>query len=56
MKSDLHSCEVTLAVAKKTQKKIWGFNRILTHNLCDTSVMPYQLSYEAFLEAGQERV
>ena len=40
---DLRSCEVT----NKAQKKFWGSNRIQTHDLCDTSVMLYQLRYEA---------
>ena len=40
----------------KTQKKFWGSNRIWTHDLHDTGVMLYQLSYEASLEAGQEGV
>ena len=31
--SDLHSCEATLAVAKKAQKKFWSFNRIWIHDL-----------------------
>ena len=42
--------------ANKAQKKVWGSNKIQTHDLCDTSVMLYQLSYEAALEAGQVRV
>ena len=50
--SDLH----TKAVAKKAQKKFWGFNGIRTHDICDTSAMLYRLSYEALLEAGQVRV
>ena len=54
--SDLHTYEATKAVAKKTQKKFWGFNGIQTHNLHDTGAMLYRLSYEALLEAGQVRV
>ena len=38
----------------KAQKK--GFNGIWTHDLHDTGAMLYQLSYEALLEACQERV
>ena len=34
---------------KVKKKKLWGFNGIQTHDLCDTSVMLYQLSYEASL-------
>ena len=45
-----------LAVTNKAQKKFWGFNGIQTHDLCDTGVMLYQLSYEASWEAGQVRV
>ena len=48
IESDPHSYEATKAVAKK------AFNGIRTHDLRDTSVMLYQLSYEASLEAGQE--
>ena len=44
--SDPCSYEVTKAVAKKAQKKFWGFNKIWTHDLCDTGAMLYQLSYE----------
>ena len=33
-------------VAKKAQKNLKGFNGIRTHDLCDTGVMLYQLSYE----------
>ena len=54
--SDPHSCEATKAVAKKAQKKIWGFKRVQTHDLRDTDAMLYQLSFEASLEAGQEWV
>ena len=49
--NDLCSCEATCK-----RKKNWGFNRIWTHDLRDTSAMLYQLSYETLLEAGQERV
>ena len=36
---------------------LWsGFNKIWTHDLCDTGVMLYQLSYEASFKAGQEWV
>ena len=52
--SNPHSYEATKAAAKKAQKK--GSKGIRTHDLCDNSVMLYQLSYEASLEAGQERV
>ena len=45
--SDLCSYEATKAVAKKTQKKFWGFNGTWTPDLCDTGEMLYQLSYEA---------
>ena len=45
--SDLRSYEATKAVAKKTQKKFWGFNGTWTPDLCDTGEMLYQLSYEA---------
>ena len=41
---------------RKPRQKIWGFNGIWTHDLRNTGVMLYQLSYEALLEAGQERV
>ena len=41
---------------RKPRKKIWGSNEIRTHDLRDTGAMLYQLSYEASLEAGQERV
>ena len=35
-----HSYEATIkAVAKKAQKKFWGFNGIWTHDLCDTSAI-----------------
>ena len=44
--------EVT--VANKAQKKFWGSNGIGTHDLCNTSAMLYQLSYEASLEAGMK--
>ena len=27
---------------------------LINHDLCDTSAMLYQLSYEAMLEAGRE--
>ena len=47
--SDLH----TKAVAKKAQKKFWGFNGIRTHDICDTSAMLYQLSYEALFQQGR---
>ena len=40
----------------KAQKQIWGSNGIWTHDLHDTSVMIYQLSYEASFEAGQVRI
>ena len=40
----------------KPRKKFWGFNRIRTHDLRDTGVMLYRLSYEASPEAGQMRV
>ena len=50
--SDPHSCEATQAVANKAQKKS-VFNGIRTHDLSDTGVMLYLLSYEASLEAGQ---
>ena len=53
---DLCSCKVTWAVTNKAQKKFWGSKGIQTHDLCDTSAMLYQLSYEASLEAGQVRV
>ena len=45
--SDPRNYEATKAVAKKAQKKSWGFNGIWTHNLHDTAAMLYQLSYEA---------
>ena len=52
--------KVTLAVMKqlkqlqrKPRKKLWGFNRIQTHDPCNTSAMLYQLSYEVSLDAGQ---
>ena len=35
--SDPCSYEATKAVAKKAQKKIWGFNRIQAHDLHDIS-------------------
>ena len=54
--SDPHSYEATKAVAKKAQKKFWGFNGIRTHDLRDTGAMLYQLSYEALLVVGQEWV
>ena len=54
--SDPQIYKATEAVAKKAQKKFWGFNRILTHDLHNTTAMLYQLSYEASLEAGQEQV
>ena len=54
--SDLRSCKATLAIAKKAQKKFWGFNGIWTEDLRDTGAMLYQLSYEASPEAGQVRV
>ena len=54
--SDPCSYEATKAVVKKPRKNIWGFNRILTHDLHDTGAMLYQLSYEALLKAGQEPV
>ena len=38
-------------VAKKAQKNLKGFNGIRTHDLCDTGVMLYQLSYEVSMEA-----
>ena len=41
---------------RKARKKIWGFNGIWTHDLCNTGVMLYQLNYGALLEAGQVRV
>ena len=41
---------------RKPRKKFWGFNRIWTHDLRDTSAMLYQLNYEALLEAGEEWV
>ena len=44
---------MTLAITNKAQKKFWGSNGILTHDLRNTGVMLYQLSYEASLEAGQ---
>ena len=44
-----------LLVSNKAQK-FWGSNGIRTHDLRDTGVMPYQLSYEVLLEAGQVRV
>ena len=47
---DLRSCEVT----NKAQKKFWGSNRIQTHDLCDTSVMLYQLRYEASPEVTSQ--
>ena len=55
--SYLPSYKATYAVAKKAQKKIWGFNGTRTHDLHDTGALLYQLSYmyEA-LEAGQEQV
>ena len=40
----------------EAQKTFWGSNGIRTHDLRDTSAMLYQLSYEASLEADQERV
>ena len=40
----------------KAQKKLWGFNRIQTLDICNTDAMLSQLSYEALLEAGQEQV
>ena len=54
--SDPTSYEATKAITNKAQKKFWGSNGIQTHDLCDTSAMLYQLSYEASLEAGQKRV
>ena len=57
----LGTTKVILTVMKQqlqrnAQKKIGVFNVIWTHYLCNTGVMFYQLSYEALLEAGQERV
>ena len=54
--SDLRSCEVTLAVTNKAQKKFCSSNGIRTHDLCDTGALLYRLSYEASMEAGQLRV
>ena len=42
--SDPHSYEATKAVVKTSQKNLWGFNGIQTHNLHNTSEMLYQLS------------
>ena len=41
---------------QRKPRKNEGFNVIPTHDLHDTGAMLYQLSYEASLEAGQERV
>ena len=49
--SDPHSHEPTKAVVKNAPPKLWDFNRIQTHDLHNTGVMLYQLSYEASLEA-----
>ena len=48
------SYEATKRVAKKAQKKILRLQQDSTHDLHDTGVMLYQLSYEALLEVGQE--
>ena len=47
--------EVTYAVTLQIKLRK-GPNGIRTHDLHDTSMMLYQLSYEASLEAGQVRV
>ena len=47
--TDFRSYEATKAVAKKAQNEFWGFNGIQSHDLRDTGVMLYQLSYEALL-------
>ena len=54
--SDPRSYEVTKAVTNKAQKTFWGSIGIQTHELRDIGLMLYQLSYEASLKAGQERV
>ena len=56
--SDPHSYEVTFkgSYINKAQKKLWGSNRIRTHDLRNTGVMLYQLHYEVSLEAGQVQV
>ena len=51
-KDDPRCHEATKGVTNRDQKKFWGFNRIQTHDLHDTSVTLYQLSYEVFLGLG----
>ena len=53
--SDPRSHEASKAVAIKAQKQFWASNGIRTHDLRDTGAVLYRLSYEASLEAGQER-
>ena len=50
--------KVIFTVVKQLKQllKFWGSNGIQSHDLCNTGVMLYQLSYEASLEAGQEWV
>ena len=43
--SDPHSYEVINL--SKAQKNFWGFKGIWIHDLCNTGVKLYQLSYEA---------
>ena len=40
----------------KQLQKFWGSNRIQTHDLHNTGVMLYRLSYEASPETGPGRV
>ena len=56
--TDPHSYmyEATKAVVMKAQKKVWGFKGIEPCDLHDTGAVLYQLSHEALLQAGQERV
>ena len=47
--TDPRSYEATKAFAKKAQKEFWGINGIRSHDLRNTGVMIYQLSYEVLL-------
>ena len=41
---------------KQLQRKPRKYSEIQTHDLCNTSAMLYQLSYEALLGGSQEQV